>query len=972
MFRFHRSVRRILCPIFVLSCTAAAVAQNAAEPLIDPKFAMANNFLPARKPVIEPVQFTQETLENGLRVIYIPLKQTPVVHVRVLYHVGSRDEKENRQGFAHMFEHMMFRGSAHVPPQEHMKLIGIVGGMSNAFTSFDQTTYVNTVPANQLELPLYLEADRMASFKVSDEIYKVERNVVAKEWGIRQNKPYGTMFEDFLSTAFNKSSYRWTPIGNMDHLKAAAVSELQAFFNKYYIPNNAVLVISGDFDIDQAKAMVRKYYAWIPKGAEIDRGLAVEPAQTEAREKEVKRAVQLPAVMIGYKLPSYESDDYAALGILGAIMGDGDSSRLDRKLVNNEKPLCTNVSAGPFQLQDAGVFTVSGTVMQGKDPQAVKAALFEAIDAIVKNGVTDEEIAKAKLMSKKSIVAGRERCDQLAGQVGEEELFAGDAKRVNTTVAQMFAVTAADVQRVAAKYLQKESSSTLVTLPDPLGMAARGEAANEVKKLADAPVATTTDVVEPRAVAFPDGYPAKAPVATSAANPSFKKGEESVIDGVKVIVMEDHRLPLVTWNLTMRRGGYGAPNGKEGVSHLTAAMLHRGAADLNYQQLSEDLESHAISIDASDGGDFTRLTGSAITDELDHAMLRTQQILLQPTFPQEEFDKLQAQTLSQLAVQQDDPATVAGQEFANALYGHSPLGRTSTPESIAAITLDDVRAYYRQTYTWSDSPVLVLAGDVTVEHGRELAKKLLDAWVVAQPVPQEAEKVNYAPWSQQERANSRPVILIDNPVMKQSVIRIGLLSYDIHSDEKFAGMLTGQILSAGIDSRLGRYVRAEKGYVYGIGASFAPGRHSGTFGGGTETGFDTTGPTIDAMFKVFNDLRTAEVTANELAEAKTRVAGAMLMETQTIQQQAGRRVDAILNDYPIDYWDKLPAKVAEVTLAQVQAVMKKYVNDDKMAIIVVAPSEKVQPQLKKFGHVMVKPMPSKRNATTEPAGEMLK
>src|SRR5688572_26082156 len=189
---------------------------------------------------VQPIEFEQETLPNGLRVIYSPLRQAPVVHVRVLYHVGSRDERPDRQGFAHLFEHMMFRGSAHVKPEEHMKLIGVVGGNSIAFTIFDQTVYVNTVPANHTEMALYLEADRMASFKVDENIYKTERKVVGEEWRIRQNRPYGTLGEDLAAAMFTKHSYRWTPIGNMEHLRQAEVAELQDFFNTYYVPNNEI------------------------------------------------------------------------------------------------------------------------------------------------------------------------------------------------------------------------------------------------------------------------------------------------------------------------------------------------------------------------------------------------------------------------------------------------------------------------------------------------------------------------------------------------------------------------------------------------------------------------------------------------------------------------------------------------------------------------------------------------------------
>src|SRR5438874_1561428 len=227
---------------------------------------------------VKKINFEKETLDNGLRVIYAPMHNAPVVHVRVFYHVGSKDERPDRQGFAHMFEHMMFRGSAHVAPEEHMKRIGMVGGNSNAFTAYDQTAYVNTIPANQLQMALYLEADRMSSFKVSDDIFKVERVVVSEEWRMRYaNTPYGTMFEDFVKTAYTTHPYRWTTIGNMDQLKAAASSELQEFFNKYYIPNNACLVIAGDIDEAKTKEWVHKYYGWIPKGPDIKRDIPQEP-----------------------------------------------------------------------------------------------------------------------------------------------------------------------------------------------------------------------------------------------------------------------------------------------------------------------------------------------------------------------------------------------------------------------------------------------------------------------------------------------------------------------------------------------------------------------------------------------------------------------------------------------------------------------------------------------------------------------
>jgi len=356
----------------------------------------------------EAIEFKQETLDNGLQVIYVPLHQAPVVHVRVLYHVGSRDEREDRQGFAHMFEHMMFRGSAHVKPEEHMKLVGMVGGYSNAFTSFDQTVYHESLPSNQLQMALWLEADRMSSFKVSENIYKTERQVVAEEWRMGRNRPYGTMIEDFLKTAFSTHSYRWTPIGNMGDLQRAAVSELQDFFNKYYIPNNAVLVVAGDFQQDQASKWVHDYFAWIPRGAEIVRNIPAEPPQVQERDAVSPQRVPLPQVVLGFKTPPYESDDHYALSLLGTVMGGGASSRLEELLVNPQDAPCVDVGSEDMTLQDAGVFFVFARLKQGRNPQEVIAKLKDALAVLREKGVTEAELAKARMQVKMSLLHGRE------------------------------------------------------------------------------------------------------------------------------------------------------------------------------------------------------------------------------------------------------------------------------------------------------------------------------------------------------------------------------------------------------------------------------------------------------------------------------------------------------------------------------------------------------------------------------------
>jgi predicted Zn-dependent peptidase len=441
--------------------------------------------------------------------------------------------------------------------------------------------------------------------------------------------------------------------------------------------------------------------------------------------------------------------------------------------------------------------------------------------------------------------------------------------------------------------------------------------------------------------------------------PEFQKGEETSINGVTVIVMPDHRLPLVDWSLTLRRGAHSDPKGKEGLASLAGDMLRRGAGNLSYEALNLELESRGISLDVSTGGDTSAVGGGCTTPQLQRGIELTRLVLTEPTFPEDEFRKLKERAVNSLSLRRDDARTVAGWELDEALFGGSPLGAVATPQSVGSITLEDVKQFYR-TYFRPQGAILMISGDVTVERGRELAKQLLAGW---------ADKASDAPpevkYDLPPAPGKRKIILVDRPAGQQAVIRMGVRAYDIRSEEKYAGALASAILSSGIESRLGRYVRAEKGYAYGVTGRFGPNRHAGAFVGTTDTALETTGAAIEAMFKVFDDMRGAEVTPVELAEAKTRVAGSFVMGLQTIAQQASYRVGAILDGFPVDYYDRYPEHVGQVTAGQVKDVVSKYVKDGEMVIVVVAPAEAVKSQLEKLGDVQVLPMPAKRDGATE-------
>lgn len=301
-------------------------------------------------------KFADRTLDNGLRVIVMEDHSAPLVAVQVWYHVGSKDENPERQGFAHMFEHMMFRGTDVLGPEEHFEFIRRTGGDCNAFTAFDNTTYVNTLPSNQLELALWLEADRMAFLKIDDESFYKERSVVEEERRLRSlNTPYGTVPEKLLPALFKEHPYRWTPIGQIPHLRAATIDELQQFWDRYYTPSNATLVVVGDVTHAKVQELAKKYFGWIPTIPEPQHVTIKEPRQTEPRSITIpEKKGPIPIIGYMYRGVPQAHADALPLEMLMTILGGGESSRLYKDLVKDQQ-VAQFAVAGAFSLQDDGI-----------------------------------------------------------------------------------------------------------------------------------------------------------------------------------------------------------------------------------------------------------------------------------------------------------------------------------------------------------------------------------------------------------------------------------------------------------------------------------------------------------------------------------------------------------------------------------------------------------------------------------------
>jgi zinc protease len=417
--------------------------------------------------VVRPTRFdyTMTTLPNGLQVVYLEDHSTPITHLAIWYHVGSKDEKPGRTGFAHLFEHLMFKGSKNVRPDQHPSLITSVGGQSNAFTDEDATVYWETVPSQYLPLVLWMEADRMASLDVSDEKFKTEREVVKEERRMRyENQPYGRLPEIIFDKAFTTHPYKHQTIGTMADLEAASIEDVRAFHDTYYVPNNATMALVGDFDTQQAKALVEQYLGLVPKGKPVPRDIPAEPAHQAEERYTVTEPWPLPAVVVSYHITFDGNPDSYPLHILAKILSDGDSSRIYRALVY-DKQLALAAFGEAKLIEHPNLFYAVAIAQPGHKPEDVQKALLDEVDRVKTDGVTADELNRAKRQFARDYIFGRETVQQKALQLAHAIVIHNDIKTADGEFDLFQNVTQADVQRVARIYFTPEARMLLTVMP---------------------------------------------------------------------------------------------------------------------------------------------------------------------------------------------------------------------------------------------------------------------------------------------------------------------------------------------------------------------------------------------------------------------------------------------------------------------------------------------------------------------------
>ena len=883
---------------------------------------------------LPPINTTEYRLKNGLRVVFHQDKSTPIVAVNVFYHVGSKNETSGRTGFAHLFEHMMFQGSKNYS-SDYLGAVEDMGGDVNGTTDEDRTYYYEVVPSNFLERSLYLEADRMGGLldAMTQEKLDNQRDVVKNERRLRyDNQPYGTMPERIGEIMYPEGHpYHHSVIGSMADLSAASLEDVKSFFRSYYVPNNAVLVLSGDYDEKQARAWIEKYFGSIAKGADITRPKNAQPKLSGEIRKTYEDAVPFPRVSMVWQSVSQYSNDEAALDTLASILSSGRGSRLQSNL-NYGKELVSQISAANGTSEIGGLFQISATARPGKSLEEIEKEINLEIERIKKEPPTTEEMARALNRRESSFIYGLQSVLGKGSELSSYAGFLGKPNYFQTDLDRYRKVTPADVQRVANQYL---TANRLVMSYVP------GKPAEATNVATDKPTTTKAKETDAALVARQKAMLPKPGPTVKFTLPAIEKTKLS--NGLNVWFVKQNELPIVFMYLVFNSGSIMDSAEKYGVASWTASMLNQGTSSRSAVDIANQLQAIGASVNAAGASfDSSAVSMQTLTKNLDQALNIYADVIQNPSFPNTEIESLRRRSIIGLAQRKSQPSVVASLAFSKVLYGNQAYGHQPTENSIKAITRDDLVNFHKTNYV-PNNATLIVAGDV---ESRTLLPKLEKAfanWKSGNPVS--------IPSSAQTMQGKPGIYIIDKPGAAQSTIAAGVVGIDRSNPDYYAVQIMNSILGGGSSGRLFKVLRQEKGYTYGAYSSFNILRGPGPFRAGGDFQTVSTKESVSELLNQINGMRGAiPITQEELDSSKLSVINGYPREFETVGQISVQLSNLVIYGLPDSYFNDYIQKINAVTLGDVNRVAKKYLDPSKMAIVIVGDRKVIEPRLKQLDY----------------------
>ena len=898
--------------------------------------AIASPILAATAP-IAPISFTERTLPNGLRVFAMPDKSTTNVSVQVWYDVGGRDDPKGRSGFAHLFEHLMFKGTRNMAAEEMDRLTEDVGGNNNASTDDDFTEYHEVAPANHLERLLWAESERMGALVIDQPTFAAERSVVEEELRGDAARPYDSLFRiDIPAASYTTSSYARSPIGSIADLDAATVDDVRAFHALYYRPDNAVLVVAGNFDQAQLDRWIDKYFGPIARpGWATPRTFAAEPPRTAGRRFTLHAPnTPLPAIVLTWQLPPRTDPDHAAINLLDSILSGGESSRLYQSLVYSDQIAAeTGVSAD--MRKGAGMFSVYAIVAGGKNPQAVETGLRHQVALIRDQGVTAEELTRAKNQILTSSLKARETAEGRASMLASDVILERDPHASDKLLAATQAVTAADVQRVARRLLADDRAVAITYLPAAEG--APAESVPVASTVATSPLAAPADV--PVVVAAAPAERVQPPAPGVPVTPALPVPvERRLANGMRLVVTERHALPMVTAYLVAQGGSSTDPVGRAGLADLTAELLTKGTSTRTATDVVREVENLGGAIGGSTVRDGMFLSLTVKSDELVPAMNVFADVAMHPAFKAEELERERTQALDGLKVAYSEPSQLASMVASRAVYGDGPYGKPAdgTPTSLTAIRQSDVAAGYRAFWR-PDTTTLVMAGDITPDAAEQLAKRLFGGWArpAGPPVPPPPAGAPAAPRT----------VVVDMPQAPQAAVVVARVAIARNDPRYYPMLVAEQALGGGYGARLNQEIRVKRGLAYGAGSSFQARRSPGPLAASTQTKNTTVPDVIDLIRGEMERMGKDIVPPAELDARKATLIGGFGRQVETTDGIAGFIAGLVLEDVPPAEIGRYSASVNAVTGDQIRSVSRDLIDPAPASVIVVGDARQFAPRL---------------------------
>jgi len=904
------------------------------------------------------IPFAKYVLDNGLTVVLHEDHSDPMVHVDVTYHVGSAREEVGRSGFAHFFEHMMFEGSENVGRGQFSKIISDAGGTLNGTTNSDRTNYYETMPINQLETALWLEADRMGLLleAVTQEQFDVQRAAVKNERGQRvDNRPYGRTPETMMKNLYPpEHPYSWPVIGWLEDLDAADLDDLKRFFLRWYGPNNATLTIGGDIDPQETLQWITRYFGPIPGGPEAET-LQPQPGSLEQdRYVTLEDNIHLPAIAMLFPTVYYRHPDEAPLDAATKVIGMGRASLLYQRLVQTGRAVSAYVTHACRELACEMAFVVIQNPASGETLAEMEQAIRETMREFTERGVNEDDLQKFIAGFESGQVFGMQSVAGKVRNLAFAEVFNGDPKTANDDLERYAAVTSQDAVRAFYQYIVDQPAVILSIVPvGRADLAARPQNFDYLSlAAASEPVVREKPTVSPEAPAAEPEYRTWQDNFDRSVQPA--PGTNPLVDlppiwdtqlanGVRLLAVPNMETPTVTVRVVFAMGQRDEPPGKAGLANLTTGLMAEATLQRSSAEFSEALERIGASVSSASGQYETTVTLNVLSKHLDAGMALMMERILEPAFTEEDFTRVKTQLMESLVQARKSGPSLAGRAMGAVLAGpEHPLSYPGSglPSTVSAITLEDVKTFYSAHIPAHLQGVLVSTSLPQTELLPSLAAlaELETIEVFRQPIEGLPEM------------SGQTIYLVNKDEAAQSTLRMAYpsLKYDALGDYYLAKLMNFN-LGGTFDSRINLNLREDKGYTYGISSGFNGGKELGSFRVSSEVNKEATTAAITEVITELQKYSAAGMTGDEYQFMQNAIGQRDARAYETPGAKLGLLSQVLRYDLPLDYRKQQKSLLRETDRETLNELAGRLIDADNMAIVVVGDITAIRPELETLG-----------------------